>query len=83
MTPRSLVCVARKKTGRRTRTMDGRPARKKKTRAVVMEDEGEKGREAGGEEEREKIDEGRDGLSIAAHGCIGIARHLSDLSTVP
>lgn len=46
-------------------------------RAMAVEEEEEKGRrKAGGEEEREKIDRGKDGLSIAAHGCVGIVRHL-------
>lgn len=44
-------------------------------RVTAVEEEEEKGRwKAGGEEEREKIDEGKDGLS--AHGCIEVVRHL-------
>lgn len=67
---------------------DGRTSRVKEedtcARAMAVEEEEEeeeKGRRkagGGGEEEREKIGGGKDGLSlsVAAHGCAGIVRHL-------
>lgn len=46
-------------------------------RSLAVEEKEEKGRrKTGGGEEREEIDRGKDGLSIAAHGCVGIMRHL-------
>lgn len=66
------VCVARKKTGRRR----GRwtlcvKEEDMRVRVMVVEEREEKGRrKAGEEEEREKIDEGKNELAVL--GCIGI-----------
>lgn len=72
------VCVARKKTGRRRRWTAHRVKEEDTcVRAMAVEEEEEKDRrKAGGEEEREKIDRGKDELSIAVHECVGIVRHL-------